>query len=470
LCSTWFLFAFFACTALAYGEFFVDSRGTVTRIDPNAPGVFAQHGRPTKALKDGNLNWDITFEDVEQSNGFGFDDPAEGATRRATMIAVLEYVNGVINEATGATLVINIHESNNEGDTTLAYAGTLWNEEPSRFDNGFAFEHITTGIDPTPNFGDIFVTVDFGFDWNSGLGDPIGLEFDLFTVLLHEITHGLGILSLTDDEGQGLQGLNPDVYSVWDQLLRFNEVDEIWSSSDPVTTLLLPASVLSSDNIQFSGTHATTAFGGMPPVYAPDTWRGGSSIAHYDRSFVDSVMLHSVLPGTKKREYTPVDLATLKDIGYTQVVLSSGGGGDGSDYGEPNPIDPLLFDSFNPLETLPESAILATVGDTITLHAAPGQSGYVWDRDGVALNDGDVDENGSVLSGATTDTLTISNIQLEDLGNYHAAWASKAAGETGYYFVAVIEASLLPAHSLLGLAMLGAALFGTGTSRQRRKK
>ena len=68
------------------------------------------------------------------------------------------------------------------------------------------------------------------------------------------------------------------------------------------------------------------------------------------------------------------------------------------------------------------------VGGALSLSAAAtnGPLSYQWQRDGVDLLDG-LDASGCLVSGATTGTLTLSNIQPGDRGSY-ACVASNPCG------------------------------------------
>ncbi len=271
--------------------------------------------------KAGNTTFNLTFEDVTETTGDGFDDPTYGASRRSTAAAVATYINTVLNETVSSTIDVDFRDSGSAGNSALAWAGTFWQTIPNRYDNGYAFSHITTGIDPSGANPDIFVTVDFGYTWNSELDAPTGGEMDLFSVLLHEITHGLGFVGLVESDGtSSLSGGNPGVFTVLtDGFTRVTGSVDLWNSS---FTFVGSAADLISDDVAFSGTNATAANSGVnPKIYAPSTWAGGSSMTHWDTdTFPNLVMKHSVIYGTQVRTYGAIDIAALKDIGYSSAA------------------------------------------------------------------------------------------------------------------------------------------------------
>ena len=112
------------------------------------------------------------------------------------MAAVFAYLATVITNTGTADVLVN--ESFLDGSSsTLAFAGPIFYGTGGCTDP-FPLLHITTGVDPCSGgctSADGFVTVNFGQPWNSDLGAPSGSEYDLFSVLLHELTHLLGFVT-----------------------------------------------------------------------------------------------------------------------------------------------------------------------------------------------------------------------------------------------------------------------------------
>ncbi|RMF41062.1 MAG: hypothetical protein D6753_10400, partial [Planctomycetota bacterium] len=124
-------------------------------------------GLPARA----GITFNVTFDDVTSNTGVGFDDPTDGATRRNTFSAVLGYIDSVLDH--NGTLDIRVRASETDGGGFLAAAGPFFSTATG-FQNGSAFTHITTGVDPFASVADMEATFDFGFGWNNGLGDPSG--------------------------------------------------------------------------------------------------------------------------------------------------------------------------------------------------------------------------------------------------------------------------------------------------------
>lgn len=258
--------------------------------------------------------FDVTFDDVTQHDGRGFDDPSQGSTRRATISAVFSYISTKLTDS--GHCQVEFMPSETDGSGFLAAAGPFF-DVSAPFTSGFAFAHITTGTDPDPTIPDIQATVDFGWNWNSGTGASTANQSDLYSVLLHELTHGLGLISLTAPDGTSSFSPNK-VFSVWDKFLFTGNGKQLWSGTG--NFLGSASDLLGHDGgIRFHGPKAVSVYGGgYPPIYAPDPYEDGSSIGHWDDKTVKgpAVMTHAISFGEQKRTYAPFELQALADIGY----------------------------------------------------------------------------------------------------------------------------------------------------------
>jgi hypothetical protein len=265
------------------------------------------------------ITWNLTYNDVANHTGFGFDDPTQGAARMATVTAVTNYISSVINA--DGTIDLVVENSLNEGSATLAFAGPLYFPSPNGFANGLVFDHATTGVDPAAGFEDGQATFDFGNNFNSTLAAPAPDQFDLFSITLHEFTHALGFASLVTQDGiSAISHGDPGVYSVFDSLLiRGSTGASLFAAGgDFVGTM----SDLVSDDVFFDGPNARAANGGNAvQVFAPNPYEDGSSISHLQ--LPDVVMQFSIAPGVTRRQYSPQDLGILADIGYSIVQPAS---------------------------------------------------------------------------------------------------------------------------------------------------
>jgi hypothetical protein len=95
-----------------------------------------------------------------------------------------------------------------------------------------------------------------------GLDNSHGSQIDLITVLLHELGHGLGFQTFTDDEtGQQIQGMP----SVWDHFLVDNRSNRTWADMSDAERV---ASAISGKGLSWNGPNVTEA---VPQVLAPQS-------------------------------------------------------------------------------------------------------------------------------------------------------------------------------------------------------
>jgi|GEM_PF-970902 len=263
----------------------------------------------------------VDFGDVINSTRTGFDDrtpishPVLGSTtlgelRQRTVCEVFSYIGNLIVMRGSPDVLFTSSEGDGSGALASAsplFAGTT----SSGFIGGGMFDHITTGVDPSPNPGgyDAFITFDFGYDWNSDWNNIYDHRYDLFSVALHEITHTLGFFSLIGSGGASRIGAGYSLYdrAVRDATLRplINPVTLAYqgSATDPVSNVLLYLGDLCPE---------------QNPVYSAAPYRSGSSMSHFDqnRSGIHYVM-HPSSSGGPNREYTPAEKQVLCDLGYT---------------------------------------------------------------------------------------------------------------------------------------------------------
>ncbi len=270
--------------------------------------------RTLRAAAPGDITFNVAYLDVTGNTGVGFDHPSAGALRRATFEAVLAYLDSVLYES--GTCDIRVEQSETSGTGFLATGGPRYHFSASSGDYflpGDAFEHITTGIDPGGG-PDVVITVNFGYTWNGGT-DPVQPgEMDLYSVLLHELTHGLGVLSLSDADG-GSQ-LSSGRLATFDNFLYTSGGVKLWNTQG---VFQVSASVLrgGTGSVLFRGPQASKFFLKAPAVYTPSTFNDGSSVSHWDSNITPRpVMRHSIANGTENRAYQPFEVAALRDLGY----------------------------------------------------------------------------------------------------------------------------------------------------------
>ncbi len=249
--------------------------------------------------------------------GVGF---RQGTERMDRLEETLVYLMDVLNEAGEFDLMLKPSEF--DGGGALAQGGTLWG---SPVGNGAVFRRLTEGAKPFAGSAEMVIVFDWGWNWNTSLNPPAADQVDLRSVMLHEMTHGLGFSAFMGASGASTQGAG--IYTNLDLLLAAgNPAAFLVNAGEFVGN---PAA-LTSGAVVFRGPAATTAFGGTPPpIYSPSPFLSGSSLQHWAQGVVPggAVMEPAYLPGVMKRTYSGVDLGALVDLGYVGAAASPNYGG-----------------------------------------------------------------------------------------------------------------------------------------------
>ena len=184
--------------------------------------------------------------------------------------------------------------------------------------------------DINANFNSTLANWYFGTDGNTPAG-----QFDLVTVVLHELGHGLGFFgSMNVDDadagnGQECDGVNgngcwgssgfPFIYD------RFAEdgpgVSLINTGAYPNPSTIL-ADSLQSDDVHFDGALVGATLGNRGPLYAPNPWDPGSSYSHWKESSFpagdeNALMTPFISSGESNHSPGPATCAHFQDIGWT---------------------------------------------------------------------------------------------------------------------------------------------------------
>lgn len=290
--------------------------GPVLVTEANTPKVDfnklrAESGKGTSAS---GPTFTVAYQDVINGTGAGFDDPTLGAARRAVVDSVTAYLGTVISDTGNCDLYFQL--SDNADNGFLGFAGTNYFVVPNSFQPGLAYAHITSGVDPSPANPDISSRINFFYTYNLNPSVPTsGGNYDFFSVLLHEITHGLGIISATDAGGNSV--ISSGVYTTFDEIAFSAGGIRVWNSSATYSGASLTAG---NNTIQFRGSGATTALGVFPPLHTPGTFSAASSVSHWQLTSPipgNAVMRPSIATNVDNRVYQPFEISALGDLGYT---------------------------------------------------------------------------------------------------------------------------------------------------------
>lgn len=155
-----------------------------------------------------------------------------------------------------------------------------------------------------------------GSGWYYGTDGNVPTGYtDFYEVVLHEIGHGLGILSLTLSDGR-LQSI-PDLFAL---NLKDHSTGKLWMD---MTDAERNTSMRNDGNLVWDGSEVTLlegqltsgSVGGRVQMYAPSTYKPGSSVSHFDtRLTPNELMEFQWNAGGLTYDHS---VALLKDIGWT---------------------------------------------------------------------------------------------------------------------------------------------------------
>ena len=255
-----------------------------------------------------------------------------------------------------------------------------------------------------------------GISWNTDLTvNAEGTQYDLYSIVLHEIAHALGFNSLLNYDGTSVFGSGYKYYTRYDRFLKNHETNQFllttyacsnmynnyFNTSVPISDLypncnLTPPvnnvnsnSFNCSSSIKFVGTNTV-------PVYTPNCFERGSSFSHFEDRCITNpangthfAMSNAQDTGSSytKRYLKKEERTTLLDIGYNLNVTYGNSDVNNSQYnydttitGESNVIG--LNDGLSPTgtytfvgnagATIPISGILSNDYNAVSFRCLEG--------------------------------------------------------------------------------------------------
>ena len=268
----------------------------------------------------------------------GFTSEAQAAFHRAVDIWASTLMTTVPIEIDANFVSVDDLEDPEEYETTLAFArpSQTWaigEVGDQRIAVPIALANQQSDRDRDPDEPDFAMTVIDRSDWYLGLdGRPESDQFDLVSVVLHEISHGLGIVASfdLDDDGNGQYGLKfrdreERIPTLFDYFVRLRNGDRLITDlSSPSDEL---ADAINGIKLFWAGPQTRRANGGRTPVmlWAPSEFEAASSIAHLDEDAYpsgtsNSLMTPQIARGEVSQSPGPLLRAMLKDMRYTVRV------------------------------------------------------------------------------------------------------------------------------------------------------
>ncbi len=284
-------------------------------VDPESPEAreaaealaSGAEGAQERAGQAGTANVDVNGVTVTY-------DPANPTPANARAVVEQSVADWASNLETGNGLVeILVSWVNTGSPNILASAG------PTNFWQGGALPagqftpgplaNVLLGTDVDPANAEIQVTVNADFNWYIGVtGNPTGSQFDLYTVMLHELGHGFGFVGSGFAPAGGSPGLSTPPYG-------FDT--HVYAGNGPLLDHPDPDAQLTSDNLFFNLP--------SPPqykLYAPNVWQQGSSYSHFDEATYSgsdpgTLMTPQIAPRELIRRIDAPELGLMEQIGWT---------------------------------------------------------------------------------------------------------------------------------------------------------
>ena len=179
-----------------------------------------------------------------------------------------------------------------------------------------ALANALAGRDLDGDTPEMIITVNSLADWYRGGGvGPSKTEYDLQSVMLHEMAHGLGFLSTSNyDEFFGYGSIDqPTPFDAYVQTGDGRRLSDLPSPSLELGEAL-------TSKLVWSGANGIAANGGVKPLlHSPKKYEDGSSTSHLDENAFDNagknaVMSPNLAAGEVFHDPGPLLLAMMQDL------------------------------------------------------------------------------------------------------------------------------------------------------------
>lgn len=134
--------------------------------------------------------FDVLFDDVDQRTGVGFDDPQLGEQRRAVALAAVAAISELLSNEPGRAILRFQASLMDAGNPNLAL-GTALFQCLEGFQKPLTYHALHLGQRLFEVDG--MMQINFGHPFNNSLAPATAAEHDLYSILMHEFGHVLGL-------------------------------------------------------------------------------------------------------------------------------------------------------------------------------------------------------------------------------------------------------------------------------------
>lgn len=173
---------------------------------------------------------------------------------------------------------------------------------------------------------DINLRINSSINWYLGTdGHTSNLQYDLVTVVLHEVCHGIGFFdSMSTDGSLGWYGFGSKqmIYDSFIENFQGKKLTDTLEFQNNSPELL---GEFTGGNLYFNGPLLKSLpSGSRAPVYAPSTWDAGSSISHLDEELTrepNTLMTPFIDKGEAIHDPGKLTLSILGDLGWVNTRI-----------------------------------------------------------------------------------------------------------------------------------------------------
>lgn len=264
----------------------------------------------------GGIEYLLSYDDVTQNTNAGFDDPTQGAARRAVLEQVLLDLAEVLDHT--ATVAVRVQLSGTTG-TLHSYGGSYYNSRDGAEDSD-SHKVIVYNYDQYPTYPEMLIGVNFGYNYYLGNGAVPANQHDLYSKIMSSAVRALGVLSMCKADGASEDINGYYLRTRWDSFLEVGNgsrmFDADYGDFNGTATWLTGG----AGGVWFAGTWARFRYGGRVPVFAPNPFQLDLSLTSWDANVYDSAAVLTIRPasstGINHRTLRAWELGALQDLGY----------------------------------------------------------------------------------------------------------------------------------------------------------